>query len=583
MKFKYFGSIVTAVTAIFLLGSCKKFLDINRDPNNIPTGNAPIAQELTAAQVNLAFEGGADLFRYSALIMQQVSGEASNPNQTWSYYRYFISGTDVNSGWGAAFAVGGAGGATGTLKDLEIIINSAAATGSPYYSGICKILKAYEYSLVIDAWGNIPFSEAEQLTANTSPHYDDASTIYPKLIQLLTDGVTDLNQASSVLTPGTNSLFYTNANFATAKTNWVKLANTLKFRLLLHYSKKDPAYTVAQITALINSGGSFFGSNADNLQMTFNDAANQRSPISQFEVSRPNYLFADSFMVTLMNSKNDPRRGFYFTSFPYQNVSLPFTLSTSAAGAGTTLTFTSTSTSTASVVVGLGVTGVNVVPGTTVTAVTATTVTLSNALMNTGSAAGATIVFSPSAFKGVPSTNLNGVNPGTNYSRVHTFLRGAVTAGSAPPFTYSGAAAQRMFSFAEYNFIRAEAALMGAPGDPQAFFTAGITASMTEVGVNPVAIADYLLYNGALSGTNAQKLKQIIEEKYVALFGVSMEPWSDWRRTGYPVITPPADKNAQVPTVPRSLLYPQNEVDRNTNFPGQKPADMQTRVFWDTQ
>ena len=579
MKFKYFGSIVLGLTAIFFLGSCKKFLDINRDPNNIPTGNAPIAQQLTAAQINLAFEGGSDLFRYSTEIMQQMSGESSNPNQTWFYYRYVISGTDVNNAWGAAFAA--ANGTSGTLKDLEIIIKTATANGSPYYSGVCKILKAYEYGLQVDAWGDIPFSEAEQLDANTSPHYDAASTIYPKLIQLLTDGVTDLNQPSSLLTPGVNSMFYTNSNFATSKTSWIKLANTLKFRLLLHYSKKDPAYTVAQITSLINSGASFFGSNSDNLQMTFNDAASQRNPISQFEVSRANYLFADSFMVTLMSSKNDPRRAYYFTSFPYQGVSLPIALSTSAASVGTTLTFTSTSTSSASVVVGLGVTGVNVVPGTTVTAVTATTVTLSNSLLNTGAASGATIVFSPSKFKGVPNTDPNGIAQNFNFSRVHTFLRGAVTAGSAPPFTYSGIAAQRMFSFAEYNFIRAEAALMGAPGDPQAFFTAGITASMQEVGVNPVAIADYLLYNGTLAGTNAQKLKQIIEEKYVALFGVSMEPWSDYRRTGFPVIIPPADKNPQVTAVPRSLLYPQNEVDRNTNFPGQKSADMQTKVFWD--
>lgn len=585
MKFKYFGSIVIALTAIFFLGSCKKFLDINRDPNNIPTGNAPIAQQLTAAQINLAFEGGSDLFRYAALIMQQMSGESANPNQTWFYYRYIISGTDVNNTWGAAFAA--SNGTSGTLKDLEIIIKSATTNGSPYYSGICKILKAYEYGLLVDAWGNIPYTEAEQLDANTSPHYDDASTIYPKLIQLLTDGVADLNQPSSLLTPTTNSMFYTNSNFGTSKTQWVKLANTLKFRLLLHYSKKDPAYTVAQITALINSGASFFGSNSDNLQMTFNDAASQRSSIAQFEVSRVNYLFADSFMVTLMNSKNDPRRPYYFTSYPYQNLSLPFTLATSAAsaGAGTTLTFISTSTSSASVAVGLGVTGANVPVGDTVTAVTSTTVTLSKPLLNTGVASGATIVFSPSKFKGVPSNNPNGLSPSFKFSRVHTFLRGTVTGnvngGDPGQFIYSGTAPQRMFSFAEYNFIRAEAALMGAPGDPQAFFTAGITASMTEVGVNPVAIADYLLYNGTLAGTNAQKLQQIIEEKYVALFGVSMEPWSDWRRTGYPTITPPADKNPQVTAVPRSLLYPQNEVDRNSNFPGQKTADMQTKVFWD--
>lgn len=567
MKFRYFKIFAFAVTGILVLASCKKFLNINFNPDNIPAVNAPIEQELTNAEMNLAFEAGSDLFRYGTLFVKQMSGEASSANQTWFYYRYILTSTDVNNVWGSIFGT--------TLKDCQVIISNATANGSPYYSGICKILKAYEYSLAVDAWGNVPYTEAEQLDQNTSPHYDDASTIYPKLIALLTDGVNDLNAATSKLTPTTNSIFYRNTSFPTAQALWIKFANTLKFRLLIHYSKKDPAFCVSQITALINSGASFFGANTDNFQMTnWNDAANARNPISQFEVSRPNYLFADASMVALMNSKNDPRRAFYFTSFPYQGVSLPFTLTTSAATVGSTLQFASTT----GVVVGLGVTGVNVVPGTTVTAFTATTVTLSNALMNTGASSGATIVFSPSNFVGVPSNNPNGISPNTNYSRIHTFLRGAVTAGNAPPFTYSGTAPQRMFSFAEYNFIRAEAALMGAPGNAQAFYQAGITASMQEVGVNQVAINDYLLYNGTLSGTTAQQLQKIIEEKYVALFGVSMEPWSDWRRTGYPAITPPAD--AQQNVVPRSLLYPQNEVDRNLNFPGQK-GDMQSRVFWD--
>ena len=89
-----------------------------------------------------------------------------------------------------------------------------------------------------------------------------------------------------------------------------------------------------------------------------------------------------------------------------------------------------------------------------------------------------------------------------------------------------------MLTFAEYNFIRAEAALMGAPGSAQTFFTAGITASMQEVGVSAAEIANYLAVpsNGTLSGTTAQQLQQIIEEKYVASFGVSVEPWNDWRR-----------------------------------------------------
>jgi hypothetical protein len=138
-----------------------------------------------------------------------------------------------------------------------------------------------------------------------------------------------------------------------------------------------------------------------------------------------------------------------------------------------------------------------------------------------------------------------------------------------------------MVTYSEYCFIRSEAALMGAPGDPQAWFTLGITASMQEAGVSAAAITTYLTANGTLTGTNANKLRQIIEEKYIALFGVSVEPWTDWRRTGYPILTPPSNRLPQVTAVPRSLFYPQSEIDLNPNAPAQKSADLQTRVFWD--
>ena len=98
-----------------------------------------------------------------------------------------------------------------------------------------------------------------------------------------------------------------------------------------------------------------------------------------------------------------------------------------------------------------------------------------------------------------------------------------------------------------------------APGNAQTFFTDGITASMTEAGVSAPDIATYLAANGTLVGTNAQKLQQIIEEKYIALFGVSGEPWTDWRRTGYPTMSAPT--NAIINNVPRTLFYPQSEID----------------------
>jgi Starch-binding associating with outer membrane len=162
------------------------------------------------------------------------------------------------------------------------------------------------------------------------------------------------------------------------------------------------------------------------------------------------------------------------------------------------------------------------------------------------------------------------------YSKLHTYLRGTLT-GS----TYSGSAPIRMLTFAEYNFIRAEAALrFGSAGDAQTFFQAGITASMQEAGVVAADITAYITANGTLSGTAAQKLEQIINEKYIANFGVVLEPWSDWRRTGYPTITPPS--NAVVSYVPRSLYYPQSEIDLNGGNVTQK-SGMNVKVFWDTR
>ena len=497
MKLRYFKLIIL-FAGIVAISSCKKFLDINKDPDRLPDSNAPIAQLLTSAQVNLGFEGGSDLYRFTTLIMQQMSGEASQPNQTYNYYRYNITSTDQNNVWSSMNA--------STLSDLQLIINQG--TTSPYYTGIAKILKAYEVSKMVDTWGDVPYSQSQQLTANTQPAYDDDAVIYPKLIILLTDAINELNATSSVLTPGTNSVMYT-GTYATIKANWIKLANTLKLRLFLHYSKLNPAFCVAQITALVNTPGiTFMASNADNFQCNFYDVANQRNPISAFEVSRPNYIFVDQTMLNLMTPKNDPRRPFYFTDFP----------------------------------------------------------------LGSGIYVGVSAATPP-------------INANNNYSRIHTFLRGIVTTPSNNGINsavYSGAAPQRMLPYTEYCFIRAEAALMGAPGSAQTFFTDGITASMLEAGVSAPNIATYLAANGTLTGTNANMLRQIIEEKYIALFGVTNEPWNDWRRTGYPAISIPANAESGVTAVPRTLFYPQTEIDLNPNNPGQKNASLQTGgPFWD--
>jgi hypothetical protein len=140
-----------------------------------------------------------------------------------------------------------------------------------------------------------------------------------------------------------------------------------------------------------------------------------------------------------------------------------------------------------------------------------------------------------------------------------------------------------MLSYAEYNFIRAEHALRAglSTATVQGFYQAGITASMQEVGVSAANITTYLTANGTLTGVFATDVQKIIEEKYIASFGVSVEPWTDWRRTGYPVLSPVSNPTSGVAAIPRTLFYPQSEIDLNPNCPGQKSSSLQDKVFWD--
>jgi hypothetical protein len=137
-----------------------------------------------------------------------------------------------------------------------------------------------------------------------------------------------------------------------------------------------------------------------------------------------------------------------------------------------------------------------------------------------------------------------------------------------------------MFTFAEQNFILAEYYartnnLMLA----NQFHRAGITASMDMAGVVAATRDAYLAASPSATLTTANAIRNIIEEKYVANFGVPMEPWTDWRRTGFPAIIP--TQGAAFPQVPRVLPY--SDLERVAN-PRNTPArdDLTApAIFWD--
>jgi len=72
--------------------------------------------------------------------------------------------------------------------------------------------------------------------------------------------------------------------------------------------------------------------------------------------------------------------------------------------------------------------------------------------------------------------------------------------------------------------------------------------------------------NHGLTALGSVGLRQIIEEKYVALFQ-NYETWNDFKRTGCPALTPTFNEAKFGGQIPRRLFYGNTEADANPNIP----------------
>ena len=84
---------------------------------------------------------------------------------------------------------------------------------------------------------------------------------------------------------------------------------------------------------------------------------------------------------------------------------------------------------------------------------------------------------------------------------------------SATQYTYTGTAPIRMMTYAEYNFIRAEAAVLGSAWYCCRFIiSVSIRASMSMAGVSSAQTEDYIAANGQLTGTDDEKIKKSLKK-----------------------------------------------------------------------
>jgi hypothetical protein len=160
-----------------------------------------------------------------------------------------------------------------------------------------------------------------------------------------------------------------------------------------------------------------------------------------------------------------------------------------------------------------------------------------------------------------------------------------------------------LMSYAELQFILAEAAHKGfISGSAEEFYYGGIYGSYAQYGdalletvdhnfgLTPGWTTDSLANDFILNdvwGWDAGNAMELIgTQKWVAMYDQGLQSFIEWRRIGYPVLTPAAE-GMNDGKIPVRFPYPTDEYARNPsnladgiNLLG-GPDDLNTRVWWD--
>ncbi|NEU07738.1 SusD/RagB family nutrient-binding outer membrane lipoprotein [Flavihumibacter sp. R14] len=154
-----------------------------------------------------------------------------------------------------------------------------------------------------------------------------------------------------------------------------------------------------------------------------------------------------------------------------------------------------------------------------------------------------------------------------------------------------------ILTYAESELLLADAAQRwGIAGSAAEHYNNGVKAGITYFGeydlsaaaiVTPAAADAYL---AAHPYNSANGLEMINNQFWLATLFNGYEAWSNWRRTGYPVLTPVNyPGNVTNATIPRRLPYPLSEANNNgANYQEAAAAvpggdKLTGRVWWDVQ
>lgn len=374
------------------------------------------------------------------------------------------------------------------------------------YTALGKFIRAWKFYNLTMQVGDIPYSDAlKGETDVIAPKYDSQKDVFVGILK-------ELDEADQLFSQGT--AFQGDPIYNGDVTKWRKLVNTFELQVLLSLYKKtsDTDLRVTERFKTIVANRPIFQSSADNFQLVYSDKANQRYPF--YKLGNPSIIYPMVSQVPIAILKNlQDYRLFYYAN--------PSTVQVAAGKAVSDYT--------------------------------------------------AYIGTDPS----MVYSDMTRVYTSKDYSALNS--RYTELADSEPVY---------LLSYSMLKFILAEATLRGwiTGTSTETHYNEGITAAMKFTAshtpdnalyhhnrvITDAYITSYLRSDQVkLSGTTEQQLNQIITQRYLSTFlqAPNNDAFYENRRTGYPKfpINPASNNNTPADKLPLRWLYPQKELDYNTD------------------
>jgi hypothetical protein len=414
----------------------------------------------------------------------------------------------------------------------QAIAKTSGNANDANVNATATILRAFDLHRMTDLYGDIPYEQAGkglESQENWFPKYDNQKDVYAALVR-------DIKAARDKFSASARSMGNQDFIYGGDIAKWKKFANALLMRIGMRMQKKDAAQAQAVFMEAYNSGT--FTSNADNAYIKYASGPQgiNRNGLNDGYWNTYKYSLdckISKTFVDWMKTNNDPR--------------------------------------------------LMIVSGGTGNPQDATTWDVN-----------------PLNQKGMPN--------GYTSSNITTVLSPADAAAYSTPGVgnkifsmlnlkyLDWADPYALITYAETQLMAAEATVRGwiTTGNAQTFFDAGVTAAINSwtafdasFAVAPALITAYLTTRGFAAASTTDKYRLIGEEYWAATWLNDIESWSNWRRTGYPALTPTNDPNRwEENQIPRRLKYWENEISSNptnyqaavTRMGGDK---FMTKMWWD--